>query len=689
MSSSSQDVKTGSAGSQPAKAPAPPEKFLIQRCAIDRSHLVAVRRPNGSYYLYNFDSNYEEMTPHVCSCQPQVTEACLQPLYSAYSEKISATVIFVSNTLTSKKEQYVYRFETDHFEQVEFTGLVYNPTQLSNHPVVAMLKGPNGEQVMIERDQVGSLRKMVWRGGCFKVMASSRVETLLMKSVEAYELEEAEEAEAEELEENDEEDWEYDEDPEEDLEKTSFDKYIDSLEPLFISFCPHQPSVVAFNYNTYVYQAFFFNDATGEFHVLECECESKLKIRESHLYPKYMEMAHDNKYVMHVYNSITKLMEKYCIENGGLRQVDYPELVFNSAKTTTSPVLIVSTYQGSTIVFVRDSSGRLAKEQFSSAKCNYVSMVSEPVKTFIVQRTEAEKQKKKEEEKEKEAEKEPVKEEETTQKEQSVGWSLIDQEALREQLAKLTAQTVKRVAEKTDEKEQFALLEKLILALATFSATPCVPNEPFTSMAAEPGISKAQKEQIAEKFRKREAEWQNKVMRVQRSLIKDFSQSSDVTSEDKTNLDTAPAPSINPVGVPKAPVTSTVSEKIAEPAAPARRLEAEWQSTIKEVDQSMMMDSPLHAGILRNLLDTLPKDNLNSAPAPSKTPSASTVPQNTTDTTRAQNPDLQGLKLFRPVPREFPSGTSSTPPLYPVSREEQRGLVKPGFELRIKDRKAE
>ncbi|CAL2027679.1 unnamed protein product [Caenorhabditis brenneri] len=510
------------ATSTAAMAQTPPQKLLISRCTKDRSRLVGVRRSNGTYYLYNYDSDLDKMIPHVCSCQVKTYETNLQPMYSAQSEKLGCTVIFMYNTITCKHEQYVYHFESDHFEEVENTGLVYNPTQNSYNYTVAMLKGPQDEQVMIERDHTGSLRKLIWRGGVFKAMAASRVESLMMKQLAVQDEEDDLSSEYDSEYDSEEEESEYDE------ESVAFEKYIDSVDSFFLSSCTHQPVINAFNYNTYGYRGFSYNDTTNKFQILECGCEPEIQVRENYLCPKYTDFCSQDKvYVMHVFNSVTGIMEKYCLNGNGLKQVHYPELVYNPAKLNTSPVILVSTHPTSTMVFLRDANGRLSREVFCPVQMKYVTTSPEPVKTFIVQKKEAEKRKQEERKLKRKEQKDKAQKKAAQEKERQ------DQEALLQALSKETLQTAERIAKKTTER-----------------------TAAFRKQMAE----KQEKEEkaVLDALKKTMAEAVNGPALDQEKPRDDV----DVLESELNKISCGPAPTapIKPARVPKVPLTSTISQ---------------------------------------------------------------------------------------------------------------------------------
>ncbi|EGT58413.1 hypothetical protein CAEBREN_07486 [Caenorhabditis brenneri] len=510
------------ATSTTATAQTPPQKLLISRCIKDRSRLVGVRRSNGTYYLYNYDSDLDKMIPHLCSCQVKTYETNLQPMYSAQSEKLGCTVIFMYNTITCKREQYVYHFESDHFEEVENTGLVYNPTQTSYYNVVAMLKGPHDEQVMIERDHTGSLRKLNWRGGAFKVMASSRVESLMMKQLAVQDEQDELSSEYDSEYDSEEEESEYNE------ESVGFDKYIDSVESVFLSSCTHQRIIVAFNYHTYGFRGFSYNDTTNQFQILECGCEPEIQVRENHLCPKYTDFCSQDKvYVMHVFNSLTGIMEKYCLNGNGLKQVHYPELVYNCAKMNTSPVILVSTHPTSTLVFLRDANGRLSREVFCPVQMKYVTTSPEPVKTFIVQKKEAEKRKQEERKLKRKEQEEKAQKKAAEEKERQ------DQEALLQALSKETLQTAERIAKKTTERAA---------ALKKQRAEKQEKDEKAALDALKKTMAEAVNGPTVDQEKPRDA------VDVLESEL------------NKISSGTAPTAPIKPARVPKVPLTSTISQ---------------------------------------------------------------------------------------------------------------------------------
>ncbi|CAL2027678.1 unnamed protein product [Caenorhabditis brenneri] len=369
-------------------------KVIVTKCSKDRTDVVGVRCPNGTYYLYIYDGTTKKFVAHKCSCQPRVTEMDLRPLYAAISEKLSCFVIFMNNTITRRIEQYTYDFSSDTFMEVKNTGLSYNPALLGESNLVCMMYGPNAEQLMIESDQYGYLRKQISRDTFnFKVTTRSEVKTLMMQSLEETDYEESDD---DDYEDNfsDDEDSEYD--PEEsDYEPSEddlmYDEYIGTIAPFVLLDCAHHPGSVigAFNYTLDTYDTFFYNEVAGRFVPMDKDCNCKFPVTEYSLVPKYVQKASDGKQVIHVHNLFTNIMEKYCYVHGeGLVQVDYPELVYFAGKTTTSAV-ILSISDPSPVVIMRGFNGRLFIETYSQKTNNFVSTGTKPVKTFLVQWKEA------------------------------------------------------------------------------------------------------------------------------------------------------------------------------------------------------------------------------------------------------------------------------------------------------------
>ncbi|EGT58360.1 hypothetical protein CAEBREN_23889 [Caenorhabditis brenneri] len=365
-------------------------KVIVTKCSKDRSDVVGVRCPNGTYYLYIYDGTTKKFVAHKCSCQPRVTEMDLRPLYAAISEKLSCFVIFMNNTITRRIEQYTYEFSSDTFMEVKNTGLSYNPALLGESNLVCMMYGPNAEQLMIESDQYGFLRKQISRDTFnFKVTTRSEVKTLMMQSLEETDYEESDDDDYEDNY-SDDEDSEYD--PEDsDYEPSDddlmYDEYIGTIAPFVLLDCAHHPGSVigAFNYTLDTYDTFFYNEVAGRFVPMDKDCNCKFPVTEYSLVPKYVQKASDGKQVIHVHNLFTNIMEKYCYVHGeGLVQVDYPELVYFAGKTTTSAV-ILSISDPSPVVIMRGFNGRLFIETYSQKTNNFVSTGTKPVKTFLVQ----------------------------------------------------------------------------------------------------------------------------------------------------------------------------------------------------------------------------------------------------------------------------------------------------------------
>lgn len=367
---------------QAAAQLAAPPKFEVTKCSKERYEIVKVLRPTGIYYAYEYCHKKRNLIPHACSCQPTVTEASLQPLYSIDS------VIFMFNTVTQKVEKYEYNFETDAFEQLENTGLVYNSALVTQSYLITTVNGPSNVQVLIERDHVGSLRKHAVNGKEVLPMTPSRVITLMSKTIEKRE-----QVYNNVMKTYDDEDhgyWDYDtDDSYSDEEERERDAYIDALVPLLLAPCPHDPHgvIVAFNYNKERYESFTYCDVNAKFINSECAC--RFDIRENDLIPKYVEQAKDKKFVIHVHNVFTNLIEQYVYDVDGFKQVYYKELIYNPDKTTNATIVTLVGGALGTIALMRDSNGRFKKEQFSIEQTNYIPLVALPVKTFLVQREEA------------------------------------------------------------------------------------------------------------------------------------------------------------------------------------------------------------------------------------------------------------------------------------------------------------
>uniref|UniRef100_A0A1I7UNU0 RING-type domain-containing protein n=1 Tax=Caenorhabditis tropicalis TaxID=1561998 RepID=A0A1I7UNU0_9PELO len=355
-----------------AAAP-PPPKLIVAECSTEGCNVIGVLRPNGFYYLFEHERG--RLIPHVCSCQAKTTEADLRPLYSEWSDKLGETVIFVYNRVSNKVEQYVCREEFGQLEQVEKSGLIYNSGFSSQSNIIASIDV--GEKfILIERDSNGSMRKQLEFGDRFIYLPSTDVRTILMNEVEEMEREKEEEEEYSE-DQDDSSDFE-----DEENEDSAYEDYISRIPEFSITIClaTNREIVNVFDYGSDTYKCFYYEERTGNFHRFTCHTCPKTVV-EDHLYPKYHEVAEDGKYVIHVFNSFTRLMEKY------------------SCNTTTKcfeQLTFVITGQPVTAI-MRDSDGRIKKEQFSQVKKQFVKMPPAPVQTFIVMRREVEKMKKREE----------------------------------------------------------------------------------------------------------------------------------------------------------------------------------------------------------------------------------------------------------------------------------------------------
>uniref|UniRef100_A0A1I7UNU1 Mono(ADP-ribosyl)transferase n=1 Tax=Caenorhabditis tropicalis TaxID=1561998 RepID=A0A1I7UNU1_9PELO len=378
----------------------PSRKIQVTTCSSRCCSLIGVSRSNSIYYF--FENKNGKLVPHVCSCQTKTIESDLLPLYSEWSDKLGETVIFVYNRVTSKVEQYVCREEFGQLEQVEKSGLIYNSGYSAQCNIVASID-VGDKSILIERDSNGSLKKCLKFGERFTYLPSTEVRTMIVKELE----EEGEDSEDE----NDSED--------EENEDSEYNDYISKISKINITECLHtnKDIIHVFDSRSETYKSFCYEQKTGDFYPFVCNSCPKTVV-EDHLFPKYHEVAKSGEYVIHVYNSFTRLMEKYSYyaTTRYFKQGSYPELVYDPSKDLTASLLFVTTQTPATLAVMRDSDGRMKKEQFSAVKNQFVKMPPATVKTFIVLKKE-EMAKKKEEEKKKKQEEEK-KEEEKKKKEQ-------------------------------------------------------------------------------------------------------------------------------------------------------------------------------------------------------------------------------------------------------------------------------
>uniref|UniRef100_A0A1I7UNU3 Uncharacterized protein n=1 Tax=Caenorhabditis tropicalis TaxID=1561998 RepID=A0A1I7UNU3_9PELO len=332
---------------QPSTIPAaasPPRKIVVSQCSSGRCSLIGVLRPNSLYYFFEYEKG--KLIPHVCSCQANTTEADLRPLYSEWSDKLGETVIFVYNRVSNKVEQYVCREEFGQLEQVEKSGLIYNSGFFSQSNIIAS------------------------------------IDELEEREDEEDEVEEEEEEDSENSIDSEEEDANFAE------VNSAYYAYKSKIPQFSITTCLHnnRDRIHVFDYKLDTYITFCYEERTGDFYPFVCNTCPKT-IVEDHLYPKYYERAKDNEHVIHVFNSFTQLMEKYVynVTTGCFEQVDYPELVYDPSKNMTASILYftTSTPTGMALAIMRDSDGRIKKEQFSQVKKQFVKMPPTLVKTFI------------------------------------------------------------------------------------------------------------------------------------------------------------------------------------------------------------------------------------------------------------------------------------------------------------------
>uniref|UniRef100_A0A1I7UNT7 WD repeat-containing protein 89 n=1 Tax=Caenorhabditis tropicalis TaxID=1561998 RepID=A0A1I7UNT7_9PELO len=361
-------------------------ELKITKCNESFVAVIGVSRPNGAYYLYDFDSEKSQLIPHVCSCQAKTTEADLMPLYSERQKDL--TVIFMYNQVSNKVEQYVCRDEMYRLEQVEDTGLVFNPSSVTQTSVVAILRRDR-EIVVIEKDLNGNLRKCLEEEGRISQLPSREVITVIDRQIqemeEDYEEEDEEDSDYSYLEdfENDEDGSEDDEEDEEDVSEddTEDSEHYDDSNPPFV--LTVSKKVLAFNYISKNYESFCYDDKTGDFLPIDCSPDPN-QVIESHLYPKYMETIELGTNIFHVYNSLTQKMEKYWFNKTteGFEEVLAPELVYDSSKDTTATLLVTFIYPNRALIIMKDSEGRLKKEACFTGVNNYIPMPPSSVKTL-------------------------------------------------------------------------------------------------------------------------------------------------------------------------------------------------------------------------------------------------------------------------------------------------------------------
>uniref|UniRef100_A0A1I7UNT8 Uncharacterized protein n=1 Tax=Caenorhabditis tropicalis TaxID=1561998 RepID=A0A1I7UNT8_9PELO len=385
---------------QPSRPPGlltPPPKLIISKCTVSKRAVIGVLRPNKSYYLYDFDSNKSQLIPHICSCQLKVTEADLKPLYSERHKGTSSTVIFVYNQVSNKVEQYVCRDEMYRLEQVENTGLVFNPSAVSQSNTIAILRGHRtNEFVVVEKDSNGKLRKCLDEGGRISQLGPREVITVIGKQVKKIEENRVREDGNRYEKEEDSDYSDYGDYYEEDEEDQEYYNHIDSLPQFNLTVSRNTQVVYAFNYLSKDYETFCYDEKTGDFLPIDCFPDPK-HVVESHLYPKYVELDSNKKTIIHVYNSFNRKMEKYWfdLKNNCFEQVSYPKLVYDPSKNTTANTVCLCFHQQRVIILMRDSEGRMKKEEHCSVKQRFVPMPPSTVKTFIEKRKKQDEEKKK------------------------------------------------------------------------------------------------------------------------------------------------------------------------------------------------------------------------------------------------------------------------------------------------------
>ncbi|CAB03286.2 SKN-1 Dependent Zygotic transcript [Caenorhabditis elegans] len=377
-------------GVRPIMCPRPLPKFAMGNCPVTRTRTIGVQR-FGQYYMFNKHPASPKLVPHKClQCQARVTEADLYPKYSVVCNKTSTLVIFVHNGITNKIEQYAYSHSTGGFVEVSFPELVYNPSLVTHGNLVVVIKGLKNENIVIERDLRGGIRKQSSHLGPFQAIPPVVVRTLMMQEIEKgidvtgnpENPDSAVESDYD-SEEDDE-----DEDDEDDLDVDDLN-YLDSLPTFKVRICQaSQKEVVCVinscngNYIKYIY-----NDHTGNFDFYQGT--SKFEVTEDSLVAKYSEFHQGlKKYVFHVHNLESNLMEKYYYqaEFNSLVQTHCNDLIYDPAKITQSHVLAVINRndlpQPVVEVIVRNLYGKIRKEI-----PEMYGFIQTPVtvKTFIVQ----------------------------------------------------------------------------------------------------------------------------------------------------------------------------------------------------------------------------------------------------------------------------------------------------------------
>ncbi|CAB03104.2 SKICH domain-containing protein [Caenorhabditis elegans] len=352
----------------PGSEPVPrPLKWSIHKCSSTNMSTIGLEHSDGRVYFFEFCAENDTILPHVCSCQPDVTEKDLFPDYAVWCEEIEDHVIFAFNSMSNKMEQFVYSFETHSFVEIERPELVYNRGNSTLGSIVTALSGEK-ETIVIERDENGAMKS---RSSVHGDNSQTPVDTLVMQSIEKNELAVNKDEEVTNI-----------------SNEFGCLDYLESLPELRIQRCSklcgdivQVVSKTTGSYSTYNYTIY-----TGKFNntnkVYCTSCNSVTS--EKHLKPQYSvhSEALDAR-VIHCRNSLTNDIEQYTYnpDTNAFEQVYCKELAYDPSRISNA----TNDYEA------------IQKEKYSSITDEYVVLPAAPVKTFAV-RIQEEKQKKLDEE---------------------------------------------------------------------------------------------------------------------------------------------------------------------------------------------------------------------------------------------------------------------------------------------------
>ncbi|CAL2027680.1 unnamed protein product [Caenorhabditis brenneri] len=337
-------------------------------CSKTNKYVVEVERKDKRYYRYEYNVQLENFFPHECSCQPIVLESDLLLRYAVYSHSFNQFVYFCWNKLTCRVEQYILNKFSIGFEQVHCPELVYNEQLFTPKDVRYQEFDARGQLFAVFRRWDGVIRRCIRTNrGHMSNINQTFVRTLRLQLAPSAPVGSPEEPPATE------------EDPE-------IQAYIDRLPEIRLHYSLSEPApeIYGISRKTGKY-AMFSIDETGN--MVKTRELILSNTRERNLFPMYAEYYQEiGRHVIHAENRVTCQIEQFVYdpEEEGFKQVDYPELKYDSSKRTFETLLFIDNDQLETLI-LRAKDGSLRKERFWKTYKNVTKVPERVVTTFLWQ----------------------------------------------------------------------------------------------------------------------------------------------------------------------------------------------------------------------------------------------------------------------------------------------------------------